>query len=104
MSLATSSHSHQRLGVFPHLMRAHSGYQHLRQPLGHLRFIAAVALEDLRMELTFTISGHLHILNPARRGDQVTGVVPVAIAIAFGAALAPADSDERVEFLAHHPL
>src|SRR2546426_5813010 len=69
-----------------------------------LRLIAAVALEDLRVELALTISGNLQLLDPTCRGDQVAGVGPVAIAFALGAALAPADSDQRVKFLAHHPL
>src|SRR2546422_602662 len=79
-------------------------YEHLRQPLGHLRFIAAVALEDLRVELALAISRHLHILNPACGRDQVTRVIPIAISLTLGATLAPAYPDERVEFLAHHPL
>ena len=44
----TGSHSHQGLGDFTHLMRTRASYEHLAKSLGHLRFIAAIALKDLR--------------------------------------------------------
>ena len=69
----TGSHSHQRLGHFSHLMRTCPGHEHLAEPLGHLRFIAAIALKDLRVELTLAISGHLQLLNASRRCEKARG-------------------------------
>ena len=78
----TGDHSHQRLGHFSDFVRTRASHEHLRESLGHLRLIAAVALEDLGVELTLTISGNLQLLDPTSRGDQVAGVEPVAIAFA----------------------
>src|SRR5260221_1757922 len=90
----TGSHSHQRLGHFSHLMRTCPGHEHLAESLGHLRFIAAIALKDLRVELTLAIAGHLQLLNASRRCVQVARVGAVAIALALRAALSPPDSDD----------
>src|SRR5689334_22498340 len=79
----TGSNSQQRLSHFPDLVGAGSGHKHLRQGFGHLRFVAAVALEDLRVELALAISGHPQGLNAARRRSQVAAVVAIAIALAL---------------------
>src|SRR6266566_3983029 len=36
--------SHQRLGHFSHFLRTDPCHKHLRYPIGHLRFIATVAI------------------------------------------------------------
>src|SRR5512142_1473835 len=90
------SHSHQGFGHFSDFVRTRPSDKHLGESLCDLWLIAAVALEDLRVELALTISGNLQLLDPPGRSDQVAGVEPVAIAFALGAALAPADSDQRV--------
>jgi len=56
------------------------------------------------MKLALAISRNLQVLDPSRRRDQIAGVGPVAIAFAPRAALSPADSNQRVKFLAHHAL
>ena len=56
------------------------------------------------MELTRAVSGHFDLLEPTRRGHQITGVDAVAIAFAVGTAFSPSDSDERIELLAHDVL
>src|SRR6266849_8658072 len=100
----TGSHSHQRLGDFSDSVGTRASDEHLGQALGHLWFIATIALEHLGMELTLAISRDLQVFDPTRGGPQVALVETVPIPFALGAALAPAHSDERVEFLAHHPL
>jgi hypothetical protein len=47
-------------------------------------FIATVAFKGLGVELPFTISGNLHILDPTRGGHQIAAVVTVAVPLAFG--------------------
>src|SRR5260221_11663776 len=69
-----------------------------------MRFIAAVTLKHLRVEVTFPVSGHLDLLEPTRRGDQIAGVVAVSIPFALEATFSPSDPDERIEVLAHHVL
>src|SRR5713101_6728257 len=56
--------SHERLSHFPNFVRADSGHKHLGKSLRHLRFIAAVALEDLGVELPLPVSGNLELLDP----------------------------------------
>src|ERR1051326_2757423 len=70
----TGSHSQKRLGHFAYFLGARASDEHLRQPFGNVRFIAAVALKRLRVELTFAVSGHFQILESACRGHQITGV------------------------------
>ena len=82
--LPTSSDSQQRLSHFSHFVGARPSHEHLRQPLCDVRFIAAVPLKRLRVELTCTISGHFDLLEPTRRRYEVAGVG--AIAIPFAAA------------------
>ena len=55
--------SHQRLGHFSHFLRTDPCHKHLRYPIGHLRFIATVAIKDLGMEVPFSISGDLKIFD-----------------------------------------
>src|SRR6266851_7111262 len=98
----TGSDSHEGFGDLSHLVRAHPSHEHLRQSFGDMRFIATVAFKGLGMELTFPISGHVDLLEPTRRGRQIARVGAIAIAFAFGATLSPTDSDEGIEFLAHH--
>jgi hypothetical protein len=71
------------------------------EPLGHVGFIAAIALEDLGVELALPISRHLQVLDPTRGGDQVAAVEAVAISFALGTAFSPAYADERIKLLAH---
>src|SRR5258708_5462853 len=98
----TGRASHERLRHFPDFVRADSGHKHLGQSLRHLRFIAAVALEDLGVELPLPVSGNLELLDPTGCSGQITAVGAIAIPFALGAACSPAHPDERVEFLAHH--
>ena len=72
------------------------GQEHLRESLGHLRLRATVAIEDLRMELTLAISGHLQLFNSTRGSDQVALVGTVAIPLALRTAFSPAYSNEGV--------
>jgi hypothetical protein len=92
----TRGDSHQGSGDFSYFVRTGTRDEHLGQTLGHLRFIAAIALEDLGVELALAISRHLQILNSTCGRDQVTSVIPIAIALAGRATLSPADPDERV--------
>jgi hypothetical protein len=100
----TWGHSQQGLGHCSYFVGACAGHEHLGEALSDLGLIATIALEDLSVELTFTISGHAQVLNPTRGGHQITCIVPIAISFTLGTALPPADSDERVEFLTHHVL
>src|SRR5438552_14056008 len=59
----TGSHSHERLGDFSYLLRACPSYEHVGQSLSDMRFIAAVALKDLGVELAFTVSRHVDLLD-----------------------------------------
>src|SRR5207244_7676316 len=60
----TGSNSQQGLSHFPHLVGACPSHEHLRQPFGDMRFIATVAFKGLRVELAFTVSGHVDLLEP----------------------------------------
>src|SRR6266446_2359039 len=64
----TGSDSQQGLSDFPHLVSARPSHEHLRQPFCDVRFIATVAFKRLRVELAFTISGHVDLLEPTSRG------------------------------------
>src|SRR6266851_6894095 len=92
----TGSDSQQGLSHFPHLMRAHPSHEHLCQSFSDMRFIATVALKGLGMELTFTISGDLDLLEPTRRCGQITAVGAVAIAFTLGTAFSPCGSNEGI--------
>src|ERR1035441_9891089 len=59
----TRHNSHQRFSDFSHFMSTGATHKHLRQCFRHLRFIALVAFEDLTVKCTFSISGHVEILN-----------------------------------------
>ncbi len=60
------SDAHQGVGDFSYLMGTRSGHEHLRQPFCNMGLIATVALKGLRVKLSFTISGHLDLLEPTR--------------------------------------
>src|SRR5690348_13288406 len=90
----TGSHSQQRFGHCSYFVGACAGHEHVGQALGDLGFIAAVALEDLGVKLTLTVSRNLQVFDPTRGGHQITRVVAVAVSFALGATLSPADSDE----------
>ncbi len=98
----TGSHSQQRLSHFSHLMGARASYEHLRQPVGNMGFIATVAFKGLRVEVTFTISGHVDVLESTSRGHQITSVGAVAVSFALGAPFSPDRSNELVELFTHH--
>src|SRR6266568_1044440 len=100
----TGRHSHQGLGHVADFVGARASHEHLGQALGHLRLIAAIALEDLGVELALAISWDLYVLDPTRGGDQVAAVEAIAIPIALGTTLAPPNSDQRVKLFAHHSL
>jgi hypothetical protein len=51
----TGIDSQQRVGYFPHFVRAHPSDKHLRQSFSDMGFIATVAIKGLRVELTFPI-------------------------------------------------
>jgi hypothetical protein len=59
-------------------------------------FIAAVPVEDLCMELTFTISGDVNILEPTSGGHQIAQVGAVAIPFALRTPLCPSGSNEGI--------
>src|SRR6266699_1326948 len=67
-------HSHQGLADFPNFVGTRASHEHLGKPLGDLRLIATVPLEDLGVELAFAVSGTLHILDPNRDRDQIARV------------------------------
>jgi hypothetical protein len=56
--LPTSSDSHEGFGDFSDRVGAHSGHEHLHQPVGDVGFIATVAFKGLGVELTRAVSGH----------------------------------------------
>src|SRR5229473_6481495 len=80
----TGSDAQQRLGHVPHFMRTRAGHEHLGESFGNVRFITIVALEDLRVELTFPIAGNLEIFDTASRCGQVAAIGAIAIASALG--------------------
>src|SRR5712692_2860886 len=100
--LATSSNPHEGLGHFSHLMGTCPGHKHLCQPFCDVRFIAAVPLKGLGVELTFTISRDVDVLEPTCRCHQIARVGAVAIPFALGATLSPARSNELLELFTHH--
>src|SRR5690349_11436249 len=55
------SHSDQGLSHFAHLLGTDSCDEHLCESFSHLRFVALIAVKDLRVELSFSISGNLKI-------------------------------------------
>jgi len=67
-----------------------------------VRFVARVSFKDLRVELAFSISRYLEILESARRCCQIARIAAVAGAFALGATLAPGRSNELVELFTHH--
>ena len=102
MALSTSSHSHQSLSHISHGCRVLVPATNIGvEPLGHIRFIAAIALEDLRVELALAITWHLQVFDPTRGGDQIAAVGAIAIAFAPRTALTPAHSDEGFQLLTH---
>ncbi len=98
----TGSDSQQGLSDFSHFVGAHSGYKHLAESFGDVRFVALVAFKGLRVELAFSISRDLEILESARRCAQIARIAAVAVAFALGATLAPGCSNELVELFTHH--
>lgn len=54
----TGRDSHQFFSDFPHFMGRSATDKHLCQRFRYLRFIAVVALEDLTVKRSFSISGH----------------------------------------------
>ena len=95
------SHSHEGLSHFSYLVSTGSSHKHLRQSFCNMRFKAAVALERLRMELPFTIPGHIHVLDPTWRGHEIPLVRAVAIAFALGCTFSPGCSNHCIQFFTH---
>src|SRR6266699_791207 len=94
-------HSQQRFSDFPDLMRARATDKHLRQRFCYLRFVAAIPLKDLRLELPLTISGHAEVLNAPCLGYQVSGVSAVAIPFSLRSAFPPRCTEALLQLLAH---
>src|SRR5437588_3778872 len=67
-------HSRQRFSDFSDLMCACAADKHLRQCFCYLGFVPAIALKDLRMELSCAVSRHGEILNTPGLGHQVSCV------------------------------
>src|SRR5260370_42105542 len=65
------SDAHQGLGDFSYFMGTRSGHEHLRQPFCDMVLIATVALKGLRLNLSFTISRDLDLL------EQTSGCHPI---------------------------
>jgi hypothetical protein len=84
------------------MSRACPSHEHLCQPFCDVRFIATVALKGLGVELTFTIPGHVDVLDPTCGCHQVARVVAVAVPFAFRATFSPGRSNELVELFTHH--
>jgi hypothetical protein len=57
--------------------------------LRNVGFVATIAVKHLGMEVTFPVSGHLDILDPTRRGHQITAGEAVAIAVAAAGCFLP---------------
>src|SRR5712692_5863096 len=92
---------HQGVSDFSDFVGARATHKHLGQCFGHLWFIAVVALEHLRMECSFPISGHLEILNAPCWGHQIAGGGTIAIASAIGRAFSPRCSDALLQLFTH---
>jgi len=56
--------AHQSLGHFPDLVRACPCNKHLRESFCNMGFIPTVTFKNLGVEVAFTISGHVDILDP----------------------------------------
>jgi hypothetical protein len=80
----TGGDSHQGLSDFSHLVRAHPSHEHLRESFSDVWLVTARARKGLGMELTFTISGHVNLLQSTRRCREITSVGTVAIALRLG--------------------
>jgi hypothetical protein len=78
------------------MSRACPGHKHLGESFRNVRFIATVAFKGLRVELAFTVSGHVDLLEPTSRGHQITRVGAIAIAFALGTTFAPGGSNEGI--------
>src|SRR6266700_2114892 len=76
------SDAHQGVGDFSYLMGTRSGHEHLRQPFCNMGLIATVALKGLRVKLSFTISGHLDLLEPTRGCHQIAAVGAITVLFA----------------------
>src|SRR5215472_13863077 len=68
--------SHERVSHFSHFVGAGPRDKHLRQALCHLLFIATIAIKELGMELSFTVSGHLQVLDLTGGRCQITRITP----------------------------
>src|SRR5215467_10288518 len=92
----TGSYAQQGFSHFPDLMGTHSGYEHLGQAFGNVRFIATKPLKCLSVKPTFPISGYVDILNTTCGCHQITTVGAIAIAFPFRAAFSPRCPNERI--------
>src|SRR5438874_6738204 len=59
----TGHHSHERLGYFSYFVGTGPSHKHLGQSIRNVRFIATVAIKDLRVELAFTVSRYFDPLD-----------------------------------------
>src|SRR2546428_10871794 len=85
----TGSDSHKHLGHFSDLVGARACHEHLGESFRNVGFVAAIPVKHLSMEVAFPVSGHLEILKPTGRGDQITAVEAVAISFPLGVAFSP---------------
>src|SRR5258708_34025364 len=79
----TGGDSQQGLSDFSHFVGAHSGYKHLAESFGDVRFVARVACKGLRVELAFSVSRDLEIYKPALRWAQIARIPPEPVACAL---------------------
>ena len=97
-------HSHQFFRDFPDLMCACATDKPLRQCFRYLRFIPAIPLKDLRLELPLTISGHGEVLNAPGLGHQVSCVRAVAIPFSLRGAFSPRCTEALLQLLSSMPV
>src|SRR2546423_14571872 len=68
--------SHEGLSDFSDFVGARPSDKHLGQALCHLLFIPTIAIKELAVELSFTVSGHFQVLDLTRGGRQITSIAP----------------------------
>src|SRR5215218_4388542 len=77
----------QGVGDAGYLAHGDARQVHLQDRLLHVPGHPLVALEDLSDELSLPVPRHLQALDPARQGDEVSGVVTIALAAPGGGEL-----------------
>src|SRR5712692_2920878 len=98
----TGGNSHEGLSDLPDFVGTHPAHKHLGQRFGYLWFITVVALEHLTVKCSFPVSWHLQLFNAPGWGDEIAGVVTIAIPSAIGGAFTPGCSNALLQLLTHH--